>query len=104
MPRYFPDDFLRRLRNDISWPVLLKKLEWPHKLREGQLAFLCPVCNEYRSAVNPRTNLGHCFYRSCKARFNPIEFAMAAREWDFVTAVHYLQSLLPPDPKHPASP
>ena len=103
MPRYFPDDFLRRLRNEISWPSLLRQLEWPHKRREGQLAFVCPICNEYRSAVNPRTNLGHCFLPHCKARFNPIEFVMAVTTWDFVTAVHYLQPLLPPGAQRPAS-
>ena len=48
MPRYFSDDFLRRLRNDISWPSLLEQLGWPHKQRHGQLAFLCPRCQEYR--------------------------------------------------------
>lgn len=39
MPRYFPDELLHGLRNDISWASLLKQLEWSHKLREGQLAF-----------------------------------------------------------------
>lgn len=92
MPRYFSDDFLRRLRNDISWTVLLKQLEWPHKLRQGQLAFLCPRCQEYRSAVNPRTNLGRCF--ACETNFNPIELTMAVQECDFVAAVRYLESLL----------
>ena len=62
MPRYFPDELLRRLRNDISWATLLEQLGWPHKQRQGQLAFLCPRCHEYLSAVNPRTNLGRCFY------------------------------------------
>ena len=92
MPRYFSDDFLRRLRNDISWAVLLEQLEWPHKQRQGQLAFLCPRCHEYLSAVNPRTNLGRCFY--CETNFNPIEFTMAVQECDFVAAVHYLEPLL----------
>jgi CHC2 zinc finger len=92
MPRYFTDDLLRRLRNDIAWATLLKQLNWPHKLRQGQLAFLCPRCQEYLSAVNPRTNLGRCF--SCETNFNPIEFTMAVQESDFVAAVHYLESLL----------
>jgi predicted RNA-binding Zn-ribbon protein involved in translation (DUF1610 family) len=97
MPRYFSDDFLRRMRNEILWEGLLKRLEWPHKVREGQLAFVCPRCGEYRSAVNPRTNLGRCFF--CDTNFNPIEFTMAVQEYDFVAAVHYLTPLLPPS-KH----
>ena len=93
MPRYFDDDLLRRLRNDISWALLLKQLDWPHKLRQGQLAFLCPRCGEYLSAVNPRTNLGRCFY--CETNFNPIDFTITVRQCDFVEAVHYLKRLLP---------
>ena len=84
MPRYFPDDFLRRLRNDISWELLLEQLRWPHKQRQGQLAFLCPRCHEYFSAVNPRTNLGRCFH--CETNFNPIDLTMAVRECSFVDA------------------
>ena len=101
MPRYFPDELLRRLRNDISWASLLSQLEWPHKMREGQLAFLCPRCREYRSAVNPRSNLGRCF--ACETNFNPIDLTMAVKGCDFVAAVDYLEPLLPRGPRHSAS-
>jgi hypothetical protein len=93
MPRYFDDEHLRRLRNAIPWTILLEKLAWPHKQRRGQLAFLCPRCREFVSAVNPRTNLGRCFH--CLRNFNPIEFTMAAMPCDFVSAVYYLEPLLP---------
>ena len=93
MPRYFSDHLLRRLRNEISWKLLLTRLNWPHKHRDGQLAFVCPCCREYHSAVNPRTNLGRCFH--CRRNFNPIELVMAVRECDFVSAVHYLTPMLP---------
>lgn len=95
MSRYFTDQLLHRLRNEIRWQPLLGQLNWPHKQREGQLAFLCPHCHEYRSAVNPRTNLGRCFH--CETNFNPIEITMAVRECDFVMAVRYLQPMLPVD-------
>ena len=93
MPSYFDDAFLWRLRNDIAWASLLKQLDWPHKQRQGQLAFLCPSCHEYRSAVNPRTNLGRCF--ACETNFNPIDLTIAVNNCDFLTAVHYLKPLLP---------
>lgn len=93
MPRYFTDELLRRLRNEIGWPSLLEQLNWPHKQRQGQLAFLCPRCGEYLSAVNPATNLGRCFY--CETNFNPIDFVIAARDCDFTTAVRYLTPQLP---------
>lgn len=91
MPRYFSKELLHRMRNQIAWEPLLQHLLWPHKRRDGQLAFLCPRCQEYRSAVNPHTNLGHCFY--CQTNFNPIDFTMAVRNCEFVEAVHYLISL-----------
>lgn len=99
MSRYFTDDLLRRLRNDIRFATLFAHLNWPSKQREGQLAFVCPRCGEYRSAVNPRTNLGRCF--ACQTNFNPIDFLMAVRRCPFVDAVEELKSLLPPEP--PAS-
>jgi hypothetical protein len=99
MSRYFSDELLRRLRNDIAWASLLERLDWPRKLREGQLAFLCPRCEEYRSAVNPDTNLGRCF--RCEINFNPIDFTMAVRQSDFVTAVHYLEPFLLREPRKP---
>lgn len=90
--RYFSDEFLRRLRNKIPWELLLQELDWPHKQRLGQLAFLCPRCREYRSAVNPRTHLGRCFW--CDTNFNAIEFTMAVQGCGFVEAVQYLKPLL----------
>lgn len=99
MPGYFDDEFLRRLRNDISWGSLLKQLGWPHKRRQGQLAFLCPRCHEYLSAINPHTNLGRCF--ACQTNFNPIDLTMAVQGYDFVMAVHYLTPLLPPNQRGP---
>lgn len=101
MPRYFTDALLRRLRNDIGWPSLLKQLNWPHKQRLGQLAFLCPRCGEYLSAVNPATNLGRCFY--CETNFNPIDFTIAARDCDFTTAVRYLKPQLPRHKRPPTA-
>ena len=101
MPRHLSDEHLRRLRNDICWPSLLKRLNWPHKQRQGQLAFLCPRCGEYLSAVNPATNLGRCFY--CETNFNPIDFTMAVKDCDFMTAIRYLKPLLPPGKRNAAS-
>jgi len=99
MQRYYDDALLRRLRNDIPWSSLLQLLNWPHKRRQGQLAFLCPRCDEYLSAVNDRTNLGRCFH--CQTNFNAIDLTIAVKECDFMTAVHYLKPLLPRDDGEP---
>lgn len=93
MTRY-PDDWLRRLRNDIAWKRLLEHWQWPHKVRAGQLAFQCPRCGELIAVVNPRTNLGRCF--ACEVNYNPIDFTMEALACDFLETVERLIPLLPP--------
>ena len=92
MPRYFTDELLRRLRNEIPFDNLFRALNWPHKRRHGQLAFVCPGCGEFQSAVYPATNLACCFH--CHTHFNPIDFTMAARQCDFVPAVDFLEPWL----------
>ena len=91
MARRFTDQQLWRLRNELPLPRLLQHLDWPHRRRGGQLIFVCPRCGESRSDLNPQENLVRCFH--CQTNFNPIDFTMAARHCDFVTAVHYLLSL-----------
>lgn len=88
MPRYFSDTQLWQLRNEFPLPQLLKNLGWPHKRRGEQLIFVCPNCGESRSDLNPQENLLRCFH--CRTNFNPIDFTIAARQCDFVDAVHYL--------------
>ena len=92
MPRFFPNPLLRKLRNDIAFSQLFGRLKWPHKWRNGQLAFVCPLCHESQSAVNPRTNLARCFH--CETNFNPIDFTMAVQRCTFVDAVHLLEPWL----------
>ena len=87
--KFFSRQLLRRLRNEIAVADLLVQLDWPHKHREGRFCFLCPRCGEFLTAINPRTNLGRCFH--CKVNFNPIELVISIKEYDFVTAVHFLE-------------
>lgn len=94
MAERFPDDFLRKLRNEIRFPILLARLNWPHSRRNGRLIFVCPCCDESRSDLNPQANLVRCFH--CETNFNPIDFTMAACKCDFVQAVEYLTSLVNP--------
>lgn len=92
--RSFSRELLYRLRNDIPIESLIsQQLAWPSKRRDHRFHFLCPRCSEFRTAANPRTNLGRCF--RCQVNFNPIDFVMLARSCDFVEAVHFLASLLP---------
>jgi DNA primase len=85
---------LRRLRNEIPIEWLIRYLGWPCKQRDGRFVFLCPRCRETLSAIKRETNLGRCF--ACRTNFNPIDFTMAARPYDFLQAVEFLTPLLPP--------
>lgn len=91
MSKRFTRQQLWRLRNEVPLRPLLVRLRWPHKSRADQLTFVCPRCGESRSDLNPRENLLRCFH--CQTNFNPIDFTMAARQCDFVQAVHYLLTL-----------
>ena len=94
MAKYFSQQLLYRLRNEVRVPDLLASLDWPNKQREGHFCFLCPRCGEFLTAANPRTNLGRCFH--CETNFNPIDLVMLINKCDFVTAVHFLAGRLEP--------
>jgi hypothetical protein len=97
-PRY-SKSLLRTLRNDIpvAW-LIAAVLELPHKISEGYFRFLCPICREFHTATNPRTNLARCF--RCARNLNPIELVMLTRQTNFTEAVEFLLDLRPP-PCHP---
>ena len=90
-PRYAAP-LLHTLRNQIPIQSLIAEvLDWPSKISEGHFRFLCPLCSEFNSATNPKTNLGRCF--RCQRNFNPIDFVMVANECSFVEAVEFLKRL-----------
>ena len=84
---------LRKLRNDIPIDrVIADILNQPNKVSEGYFRFLCPVCSEFTTAINPKTNLARCF--SCRKNFNPIDMIMAVKTYSFVQAVDYLMEII----------
>ena len=94
MKERYPRPQLRRFRNEIPLPNVFRVLQGPHKTRDGYVRFLCPLCREFNTAVNPKTNLGRCF--RCERNFNPIVFVIEVQACDFRTAIGYLLPLLPP--------
>jgi len=52
---------------------------------------MCPLCNGFDTAVNPRTNLARCF--ACEKNFNTIDLVMLVRQADFVQSTKFLQSI-----------
>ena len=83
---------LWRLRNRVSIDRALVEVELPVKRSEGYLRFLCPLCQEFNTATNPRTNLARCF--RCKKNFNPIDLVMLVEKRSFLEAVQHLEALL----------
>ena len=103
MRRFHAAD-LRRIRNEVSirW-VIETLLRLPHKVVEGVYRFLCPLCGEFQTGVNRRTNLSRCF--RCQRNFNTIELVMQERKSSFVEAVKMLKTSLSTKPdEKPRSP
>jgi hypothetical protein len=93
MGKCFSSRELYRLRNLIPIDVLIEKeLVIPSKISEGFFRFLCPLCNEFQTAVNPKNNLGRCF--RCEKNFNTIDMVMVWHSIGFVDSVKYLQTIL----------
>ena len=90
--RCFSSSQLYALRNQINVQMLIEKtLHIPCRMAKGCLRFLCPLCNRFDTAVNPKTNLGRCF--RCEKNFNTIDLVMLIRQVDFVHSVKFLQSI-----------
>lgn len=93
MHRRFSATNLRQLRNDIPIHRLIGDvLGIPCKVREGYFRFLCPLCSDFNTATNPKTNLARCF--RCERNFNPIDIVMLDKQLNFVEAVEYLTGIV----------
>ena len=93
MGKHFSSQELYELRNSIPMDGLIEKeLGIPSKISEGFFRFLCPLCNEFQTAVNPKTNMGRCF--RCEKNFNTIDVVMIWQNTGFVESVKYLQQIL----------
>ena len=94
MGKHFSSQKLYELRNSIPIDVLIEtQLGIPSKISEGAFRFLCPLCNEFQTAVNPKTNLSRCF--RCEKNFNTIDLVMTCKGTRFVETVEYLQKIKP---------
>jgi DNA primase len=92
MTERFAPEMLRKLRNEIPINLLINEfLKLPVKQSEGYFRFLCPICSEFVTATNPKTNLARCF--RCKKNFNPIDMVMTVKQVNFRSAVDYLASI-----------
>ncbi len=92
MTRRFSSQELFELRNHIPIDTLIeRRLMLPSKTSEGFFRFLCPLCQEFQTATNPKTNLARCF--RCERNFNAIDLVMICRNMSFVESVTYLKTV-----------
>ena len=79
------------MRNHIPISALIENvLNMPTRTTEGVFRFICPVCGEFNTAVNLKTNLARCF--SCEKNFNTIDLVMTTEKMNFVKAVRFLKA------------
>ncbi len=87
----FTRNELFELRNHIPINTLIERcLKMPAKLSEGRFRFLCPLCGEFQTATNPKTNLARCF--RCEKNFNTIDMVMICEKATFVKTVNILKA------------
>jgi len=93
MQKRFSSQELFELRNFIPVEMLIREqLEMPSKISEGVFRFLCPICNEFQTAINPTTNLARCF--RCERNFNTIDLVMTIQRIGFKESVLFLKRLM----------
>lgn len=90
MSQYYPDDFLRMLRNDIPIDeVIVDLLNLEVQKDRKTIRFRCPLCYNFHTATNHKTNLARCF--DCQKNFNPIDIVITVGNCGFVDAVKFLK-------------
>ncbi len=90
MSQYYPDDFLRMLRNDIPIDVVIVDLLNLEVQKDRKtIRFRCPLCYNFHTATNHKTNLARCF--DCQKNFNPIDMVITVGNCGFVDAVKILK-------------
>jgi DNA primase len=89
MDQHYTKETLYRLRNKIPIATLIGDiLDISTKTQDGHLRFLCPICSEFMTACNPKTNLARCF--RCEQNFNTIDLTMLVKRMPFKDAVRFL--------------
>ena len=90
MSQYYPADFLRMLRNDIPIDeVIVDLLNLEVQNDRKTIRFRCPLCYNFHTATNHKTNLARCF--DCEKNFNPIDMVITVDNCGFVDAVKFLK-------------
>lgn len=91
MDKHYSADYLRLLRNQIPIDALITDLlHLPAQNTANIFRFQCPLCHNFHTATNPKTNLARCF--DCCINFNPIDLVMTVEKCGFLEAVNFLKN------------
>ena len=80
------------VRNEIDIDWLISDKLYLERQFNGMWRFRCPLCQQFNTATQKKTNLGRCF--SCQQNFNTIDLVIYTKEINFVPSVQWLLSLL----------
>jgi len=95
MAEHYSAYLLRRLRNQIPIDaVIADLLKLEVKNDHNILRFRCPLCYNFHTATNHKTNLARCF--DCQKNFNPIDMVMTVGKCGFLDAVEILKDRINP--------
>jgi len=90
MDKHYSADFLRMLRNQVPInAVIIDLLNLEGRFDQQLLRFRCPLCDNFHTATNHKTNLARCF--DCYKNFNPIDLVMTVGKCGFLDAVKILK-------------
>ena len=89
----FSKQLLYQLRNeiDIHW-LIADKLQLQRRF-DQIWRFQCPVCGQFNTATQRKTNLARCF--DCQKNFNTIDLVIHSKKLNFAPSVQFLIPSLP---------
>ena len=88
----FTKQQLFQVRNEMDIDYLISNKLNLERQFNGMWRFRCPLCQQFNTATQKKTNLGRCF--SCQQNFNTIDLVIYTKKINFVPAVQWLLSLL----------
>jgi hypothetical protein len=88
----FSKQQLYQLRNQIPINWLIHDVLSMMSIYNGVWRFQCPVCLEFNTATQEKTNLARCF--SCQKNFNTIELVIYVEKLSFKQSVEFLMPYL----------
>ena len=85
---HFSQQQLHQLRNQLPINYLIQEILSMNSIYNGLWRFQCPLCSEFNTATQEKTNLGRCF--SCQKNFNTIDLVIYVKKFSFKQSVEFL--------------